>query len=201
VLRPKTVLAFLVMALVPGISAGQTAVPDAGAPQLVRAAGMPLNDGALAPGMLTVRIVQGAFTSNLVDQVVEVEVAGGKVESARTGVDGRAQFAHLPVGTSVRASATVAGERLESEPFQMPAESGVRVLFVAGDGAAPATAAAPLEPGAWTAPHPVSVTSTAGQPAAPRPADTIVNVIRAVLVTTTVFAFGAMFLYRRQQRR
>jgi hypothetical protein len=185
--------------LVPGICAGQTPAPEAAAPHLVRAAGMPLNDGALAPGMLTVRIVQGTFTRNLAEQVVEVEVAGGKVETAKTGADGRAQFAHLPIGVRVRTSATIGGERLSSEPFDMPAESGVRVLLVAGDGTAPAGVAP--APSALASPHPTSepVAPEVPQPIAPSSADTWIAAIRGALATATLFAFG-LIVYNRTRR-
>ena len=39
--------------------------------------------------------------------LVTVDVTGGRQETARTGPDGRAQFAHLPVGVRVRVSALV----------------------------------------------------------------------------------------------
>lgn len=189
----------LVGMLVPGLCAGQSASSDTAAPHMVRAAGMPLNDGSLAPGMLTVRLVQGAFTRDLADQVVDVEVAGGKVESARTGPDGRAQFAHLPLGARVRAFATVAGERLESEPFDMPAQSGVRVLLVVSDGSEPPTQAR-RAPTAWTAPHPPGGPVGTAAPAPSPATDVGVAAIRAVLATSTVFAFGALVVFRRTRK-
>ena len=106
---------------------------------MVQAAGMPLNDGALAPGMLTVRVVRGAFTADLSGETVTVDVAGGRRETARTGTDGRAQFAHLPVGAAVRVSAFVENQRLTSETFALPPESGVRVLLVVDDSASLST--------------------------------------------------------------
>jgi hypothetical protein len=198
--------ALLLVVLVPGLCAGQTTPPETAAPHMVRAAGMPLNDGALAPGMLTVRLVEGAFTRNLADHVVTVEMAGGTNESARTGSDGRAQFAHLPLGARVRAWATVGSERLESEPFEMPYESGVRVLLVTGDGAAPSGQAGP-DLAALTSPHP-SIESIPSNPpipttvalATPGPTDSGVAVIRTVLATSTVFAFGVLFLYRKPSK-
>ena len=110
-------------------------------PSMVRAAGMPLADGELAPGMLTVRIVKGAFEGDLAGIEVVADVGGGASLRARTGDRGRAEFGHLPVGATVRVSATVGSERMESEPFQLPATSGVRILLVAtGDGSAIAPA-------------------------------------------------------------
>jgi hypothetical protein len=125
--------------LLAAVVAGAQALPDPGLSHgMSRAAGMPLRDGALAPGMLTVRIVRGSFDNNVPDQSVAVE-QGSSVVTARTAADGRAQFAHLPIGGSVRISALVDGERLESEAFTMPSESGIRVLLIAGGGDATAS--------------------------------------------------------------
>jgi hypothetical protein len=146
-----TVFALLVSSVCFGQTPG-TADPQSAHQVMTRAAGMALNDGALPPGMLTVRIVRGAFAGNLVDQAVQVEVKDGSPVTERTGPDGRAQFAHLPVGATVRASATVDGELLTSDAFPMPAESGVRVLLVvegqAADGPSrePSAAIAPRLP-------------------------------------------------------
>lgn len=204
----RLTLRALVIVLTPALCSGQTSMPDSAATQMVRAAGMPLNDGALAPGMLTVRVVEGAFTRDLVNQVIELEVAGGKIESTRTGPDGRAQFAHLPVGGRVRVSTTVNGERLYSDSFDMPGQSGVRVLLVAGAGTGvpaagspPAAASAESWPdGASTAlppNHPPLPDTSARVPAAPSDAGNEgVLAVRAVLVTATIFAFGIV-LFRR----
>ena len=208
----RAVLRALVIALAPALCAAQTVVPDSAATQMVRAAGMPLNDGALAPGMLTVRVVEGAFTRDIANQLVEVEVAGGKIEAARTGPDGRAQFAHLPVGGRVRAWASVEGERLESDSFDMPTQSGVRLLLVAGSGAgAPLSGkSAPAgDANTWaTSPalppnHPPLPEASVQVSTAPAPAHDGADgvlAIRAVLVTTTLFAFGIV-LVRRPRRR
>jgi hypothetical protein len=200
----------LVIALVPAVCAGQTSWPPATRTQMVRAAGMPLNDGALAPGVLTVRVVEGAFTRDFGNQLVEVEVAGGKTESARTGPEGRAQFAHLPIGAQLRVWSVVDGERLESDTFEMPAESGVRVLLVAGSGAGvPVAASLGADAGTWppgasaTLPpnHPPLPDASVGIPVATASARAEgVLAVRAVLLTATVFAFGIMYL-RRPRRR
>jgi hypothetical protein len=204
------VLQTLVVVLVPALGAGQTVAPSAGATQMVRAAGMPLNDGALAPGILTVRVVEGAFTRDFANQLVEVEVAGGKIDSARTGPDGRAQFAHLPIGAGVRVWSVVEGERLQSDTFAMPAESGVRVLLVAGSGAG-APDSGTLGAGAGTWPGGASATLPPNHPPLPDAPAAIpvaaastsgeaVLAVRAVLLTATVFAFGIV-LFRRPRRK
>jgi hypothetical protein len=207
------ILRALVIVLVPVLCAAQTSLPDPAATQMVRAAGMPLNDGALAPGMLSIRVVEGAFTRDIANQVVEVEVAGGKIESARTGPDGRAQFAHLPAGARVRAWALVEGERLESDSFEMPAQSGVRLLLVAGSGAgapisansAPAAGSGTWPGGSTTLPpnHPPIADASVALPVASSPArgeDDGVLAVRAVLVTSTIFAFGIVW-FRRPRRK
>jgi len=194
-MRTKTTLcALALLLLAPGASGAQTLDPGSTGAHLVRAAGMPLGDGTLPPGMLTVRVVEGSFSGDVVGQVVEMQVAGGKIDSAVTGDDGRAQFAHLPVGGQVRVSATVAGVRLESESFQMPADGGVRVLLVAGEGSAIAAAGAhpPVGPSATTAAVSVPLPSGSGE-------DPVVTTIRAVLATSTVFALGVVVARRRRQ--
>ena len=204
--------AFVIVLLMPALCAAQTSLPNDAATQMVRAAGMPLNDGTLAPGILIVRVVEGAFTSDIRDQLVELEVAGGTIESARTGPDGRAQFAHLPIGARVRAWTVVAGERLESDSLDMPAENGVRVLLVAGaDAGSPLSSSGASTAGAgeWPAgPSRVLPPNHPPLPDAPFLAPSVpasangegVLAVRAVLLTATIFALGIV-LFRRPRRR
>lgn len=174
-------------------AAAQTPPPPAGggAAQMVRAAGMPLNDGALAPGTLTVRVVQGAFTGNLSGLDVELTIEGQAPKRAPTGADGRAQFAHVPIGARVQASATVGDERLVSEAFAMPAESGVRLLLVTSDDFVDtATAeAVPAPPAADVAPVPDSAGTDAG-----------VTAFRAFMVAATAFLFALVGLQQWRRR-
>lgn len=177
-------LVTLIVAVTPGVALAQSptpAVPSSAeaATTMVRAAGMPLADGTLPPGMLTVRVVEGSFTGNISGQAVTVEV-GGRSETATTGADGRAEFAHLPIGSSVRATAVVRGQRLSSETFPMPSESGVRVLLMAGEGAA-----APV-------PGPVPV-QDAPTPERPRS----VWIIAGALMSATLFALVLLLGRRR----
>ena len=209
----RIVTALIAFALASGVALAQTSAPattDTGT-HMVRAAGMPLNDGALAPGILTVRIVAGAFTRDLAGQPVTVQVEGGKTESAHTGADGRAQFAHLPVGSRVRASATVDGQRLESDAFEMPSASGVRLLLIAGETATSASvsdsASGPSAQIPWAASTaaaaaPVAAPASPTLPSTPRESDEGIGVtaIRAVLATTTLLAC-VLFLMRRPKTR
>jgi hypothetical protein len=164
----------------------------------VRAAGMPLYDGTLPPGIMTVRVVQGGFSNDLPDQAVTVTVLGGRTEVQHTGSDGRATFGHLPIGSRVRAWAVVSGDRLESDLFEMPTESGVRVLLIAGGAGVEAATSWPI------------VTSTASPASAVasvtpmRPstddssiADQRLRIIRAFWITLTMVSVGYVARPRR----
>lgn len=172
---------------------------DAARHTMVRAAGMPLNDGTLPPGILTVRVVRGAFTADLPDQTVTVDISGGKQESARTGPDGRAQFAHLPVGADVRVSAVVENEQLTSEVFAVPAESGVRVLLVADGGGGRDTSVAADSVNASSLP-PETTPLTAARAQSPSGPSTGVLAIRVFFTIATLAAF-AFVLFRQSAPR
>lgn len=190
-------IAVLLVLAPAGVGAGQA--PAAGS---VRAAGSPLRDGALPPGMLTVRVVRGAFANNLAGLEVTADLGGGKTQAARTGADGRAQFAHLPVGSRVRVTTTVDGETLASETFDMPAESGVRVLLVTGDegggeglvahGTAPEVTPGPALPAA-TSPAPAA----AHAPVPPTPAGDL----KKTLALCAAAAFAILWLLMRARAR
>ncbi len=174
--------------------------PPAGGTQMVRAAGMPLQDGELPPGSLTVRVVQGAFTANLSGIPVEVQVTGQPSLRAQTGALGRAEFAHLPIGVEARATAVVNGERLESESFRVPAESGLRVLLITGGetaghgtgGALPVPP--PAEPGVPAAIPLASLTQPGAQ-------NEGVRIVQASVVLLTVLTFAAVFVRQRRRPR
>lgn len=196
--RIVVIVATVVLAS-PGLTSSQTlpsGSPTTGTPQMVRAAGMPLQDGELPPGSLTVRVVQGSFTSNLAGIPVEVQVTGQPALRAQTGANGRAEFAHLPIGVEARASAVVTGERLESETFRLPAESGVRVLLISGgETAGHGTGGAPVSEPAVPAAIPLATTT----PAAPE--DAGVRIVQVVVVLLTLFTFAAVFVLQRRRSR
>jgi hypothetical protein len=117
--------------------------------------------------------------------------------------------AHLPIGARLRAWSIVDGERLESDAFDMPAESGVRVLLVAGSGAGVPVAGSPGAGGETWLPgasatlppnHPPLPDVSAAIPVAAASASEGVLAVRAVLLTATVFAFGIVY-FRRPRRR
>jgi hypothetical protein len=114
-------------------------------------AGIPLPVSDIAVGTVVVRVIKGSLANNLPDQPVEL-LGAGAPRTVRTDASGRAEFAGLPPGARVSAVATVAGERLQSQEFAVPASGGTRLLLVATDANALATAAGdsravPAQPG------------------------------------------------------
>jgi hypothetical protein len=106
--------------------------------------GIPRPVDDLPNGSLSVRLIKGQLSNNITDYPVELHV-GDKVLTVKTDDGGRAQFDNLPAGATLKATATVDGERLESQEFSAPSRGGIRLMLVATDkGAAPA--AEPLAP-------------------------------------------------------
>jgi hypothetical protein len=111
-------------------------------------AGIPRPVDDLPNGSVSVRVIRGAMTNNIANQTVELRV-GTDVQTTKTDPQGRAQFDRLPAGATLKASATVDGERLESQEFPAPGQGGIRLLLVASGGAGdnPAPAGPPAAPG------------------------------------------------------
>lgn len=104
----------------------------------------PVND--LPDGAISVRLIRGDLSNNIANHPVELR-AGSKVLTQKTDESGRAQFAGVSPGTTVKASAVVDGERLDSQEFPVPATGGVRLMLVATDttkGPATSPDAAPI---------------------------------------------------------
>ena len=105
---------------------------------------LPAPDAAV--GSATVRVMRQTLGNNVVGQEVTLTDAGGAtIGSRKTDDGGRATFDGLRPGTAYTAVAVVSGERLVSQPFTQPPSGGVRVVLIAGLGAAgaPGAAAAP----------------------------------------------------------
>jgi hypothetical protein len=102
-------------------------------PDAKQMSGVPLPVGDLAPGTVTVRVVRGSMANVIAGQLVELTTGVPSPASAKTNEAGRAEFSGLAPGTRVKASATVNGERLESQEFTVPATGGIRVALVATD--------------------------------------------------------------------
>jgi hypothetical protein len=129
--RGLLVLAFLI-----GPAHLAAAQPFAGSgaqmPDARQMSGVPLPMGDLPVGTVTVRVARGAVTNPL--EGVSVELTGaGAPQTATTDAQGRATFSGLAPGARVRADATVAGEKLESQEFDVPSAGGVRLALVATD--------------------------------------------------------------------
>jgi hypothetical protein len=124
-------------------------MPD---PALIHGRALPAPE--LATGTVTVRLVRESIGNDAPDQRVTVTV-GNRTSAATTDAMGRAEFANLPAGQEGRATVTVDGEALESQPFTVPSSGGLRVILVAGiaraaerrASEAAAAASAPAVPG------------------------------------------------------
>jgi hypothetical protein len=106
-------------------------------PDLRRMSGVPLPTSDLPPGSISVRVVRGSFANNVADATVTFLV-DGKSTDVRTDASGRAEIKGLAQGTRVKATATVDGERLETQEVTV-GQTGFR--FILSTGAAPAGAA------------------------------------------------------------
>jgi hypothetical protein len=109
-------------------------MPGAQMPDPKQMSGVPLPTTEIPPGTVTVRVIRGSLSNIVVGQAVEL--AGDVSVSAKTNDAGRAEFTGLKPGARMRAMTTVDGERLESQEFTLPAQSGIRVMLVATDPAA-----------------------------------------------------------------
>ena len=129
-------------------------------PDLRQMNGMALPSQDLPDGAVSVRVVKQAIGNNVVGTTVTV-TGDGVSESAPTDESGRAIFAALGPGKTAVASVTVDGETVKSQPFQVPARGGLRVIIAVGlDGAAAGSTATPG--GAPAAPQTPAVPATPG---------------------------------------
>jgi hypothetical protein len=101
-------------------------MPD---PSLIHGKALPAPE--LPDGTITVRIVRESIGNDVPGQAVAL-TATGRTRTSTTDAQGRAQFTNLPVGQEGRATATVDGEALQSDPFTIPSSGGLRVILVAG---------------------------------------------------------------------
>jgi hypothetical protein len=137
-------------ALVVLAAAGIAAAQEMPSPRQM--SGVPLPAGDVPLGTVTVRVIRGTFANPISSQTVEIVGTGSPV-TASTNEIGRAEFKGLAPGARVKAAATVAGERIESQEFVVPRTGGIRLILVASGGepattpgAAPAAPAAPPAP-------------------------------------------------------
>ena len=105
----------------------QSAMPD-----MKQMSGIPRPVDDLPKGAVSVRLIRGDLSNNIANHPVELHV-GSNVLTMKTDESGRAQFSNLTAGETVKATAVVDGERLESQEFPAPAQGGVRLMLVATD--------------------------------------------------------------------
>ena len=136
----KTVLCLLCVLGVgwaqPVAQQGGFAMPDA-----KEMSGIPRPVDDLPNGTVSVRLIRGSLSNNLPGHPVDLHV-GSKVITVKTDENGRAEFKDLITGTAgatVKATADVDGEHLESREFPAPTRGGIRLMLVATDPNKPAT--------------------------------------------------------------
>jgi hypothetical protein len=130
--RGCTTLAIALLVAAPALA---QMPPGMGAamPEARQMSGTPLPTSEVPAGTVIVRVVRGSMANPLAGETVELIAGQAGPRSAKTNDLGRAEFPGLPIGSRVKAVATVAGERLESQEFELPATSGIRVALVALD--------------------------------------------------------------------
>jgi hypothetical protein len=107
----------------------------AGMPDARVMSGIPRPDPSLPTGTVSVRLVRGQVSNFVVGHPVEFLV-NGMSKTVTTDATGHAVASRLAPGATLRAVATVDGERIESEEFPLPSEGGVAIMLVASDKAA-----------------------------------------------------------------
>jgi hypothetical protein len=116
----------LLTALLTAAPAFAQVMPD---PSIIHGRALPAPE--LPAGTVTVRVVRESIGNDAPGETVRVSI-GGKTITATTDAMGRAQFNSLTAGQEGRATATVDGEAMESQPFSVPTSGGLRVILVAG---------------------------------------------------------------------
>jgi hypothetical protein len=94
--------------------------------------GIPRPVDDLPSGSISVRLIRGQLSNNITNHPVKLQV-GDKTLTVNTDDAGRAQFDKITPGATVKASADVDGEHLESQEFSAPPTGGIRLMLVATD--------------------------------------------------------------------
>jgi hypothetical protein len=97
--------------------------------QIAAAIGKPLPSPDLPPGTVSVRVVAGSPSSPVTGTEVTL-VVNGASRVARTDDAGRAHFKDLPAGAKVQAQVTDEDQKeVSSDEFELPGDSGVRLML------------------------------------------------------------------------
>jgi hypothetical protein len=91
--------------------------------------GIPRPDPQVPAGTITVRLIRGELSNRMVDHPVELLSDGKVVKTEKTNEEGRATFSGLSGGPFV-ARAKEGDSELTSQPMELPAGAGVRVMLV-----------------------------------------------------------------------
>ena len=106
--------------------------------------GLPLPDGELPDGTISVRVIRGQLANNVTDHPVDLH-QGDIVTTATTDANGRATFLTLNPGVEVYAVTELDGQRIQSQRFGVPGRGGVRLMLVGA--ADPTVPVKPVEQG------------------------------------------------------
>jgi hypothetical protein len=93
--------------------------------------GIPRPVDDLPNGTVSVRLIRGQLSNNITGHPVDLH-AGSRVTTVKTDENGRAEFKGIS-GETVKFSADVDGEHLESQEFVAPQKGGIRLMLVATD--------------------------------------------------------------------
>jgi hypothetical protein len=104
----------------------------AGMPDAKAMSGIPRPDPGLPAGSVSVRLVRGQISNLIVGRAVEF-VVNGRSQTVQTDDTGHAVIRGVAAGATVHVLATVDGERLDSQDFQLPPDTGVVLMLVATD--------------------------------------------------------------------
>jgi hypothetical protein len=147
------------------VAVALVAAPTLASAQPADAIGQPLAAADLGAGTVSVRVIAGDMSAAVAGTDVTLLVDGAP-RTARTQSDGRALFSGVPAGAKVQA--TIAGEQGEvaSAEFQLPADTGVKLMLTTK----PMTAAAgptgapgmpqPRQMSGWPRPEPADPAGT-----------------------------------------
>jgi hypothetical protein len=118
----------LVIAAILLFSAGAMAQPMMIDPS--KMSGIPRPDPQVPPGTITVRLIRAQLANRMVG--VQVGLAGpdGKITTQKTDENGRATFSGLPIPGPYQARSTDGVEELTSQPIELQADMGSRVMLV-----------------------------------------------------------------------
>ncbi|HET6581962.1 MAG TPA: hypothetical protein VFG69_00920 [Nannocystaceae bacterium] len=146
------------------------AVADAGPPPIDprQMSGIPRPDPQVPSGTVTVRVLRGSFDKPAIDATVTLEIespsGATSTKTATTDGQGRVGFTGLEVGARAIAKVDLDGEALATRPIDVLAESGTRVMLVAGAGAASSDSGAKAAPHGPAAPVPGTAFALDGTP-------------------------------------